>query len=103
MHFLSPSSILFSWHLSYQFVGCSFVILCCSMLLLVYFSNESIVKRKRTAHRGAQKSVQPNLLLVLKNSGLLFAIMQYLFGYCFAAQKLLYTPFRKSYLMLLPI
>jgi Na+/melibiose symporter-like transporter len=61
MHFLSPSSILFSWHLSYQFVGCLFVILYCSMLLLVYFSNESILKRKRTAHRGSAKkcSTQP--------------------------------------------
>ncbi len=61
MHFLSPSSILFSWHLSYQFVGCLFVILYCSMLLLVYFSNESIVKIKRTAHRGSAKkcSTQP--------------------------------------------
>jgi hypothetical protein len=62
MHFLSPSSILFSWHLSYQFVGCLFMILYCSMLLLVYFSNESIAKRKRTAaHRGSAKkcSTQP--------------------------------------------
>jgi hypothetical protein len=59
MHFLSPSSILFSWHLSYQFVGCLFVILYRSML--VCFSNESIVMRKRTAHRGSAKkcSTQP--------------------------------------------
>ncbi len=61
MHFLSPSSILFSWHLSYQFVGCLFVILYCSMLLLVYFSNEFIANRKRRAHRGSAKkcSTQP--------------------------------------------
>jgi ABC-type Fe3+ transport system permease subunit len=67
MHFLSPSSILFSWHLSYQFVGCLFVILYCSMLLLVYFSNEFIAKRKRRAHRGSAKkcSTQPAKVVVV--------------------------------------
>jgi hypothetical protein len=68
----------------------------------LFFKRIHCKEKKEQPTEGVQKSVQPNLLLVFYNSRLLFAIMQYLFGYCFAAQKLLYSLFRKSYLMLLP-